>query len=237
MAKGRKRKTGKRTPSGKLSESKAEKARRGLGDVRSVAMAQPHRAAVGKDRRLDQRAATELGRLFMIGRIDEAQYWAGERWFRLIGEFHQIMASPITNTTILGTMAAGDRGDRDGDVGAAERPETEEERRERVLGHHGSAMSVLRKTADHRAVFRTLEAVVLYDCPIGGEPELVVLKEGLSVLARFWRLRSPPKADEELPVRVAGHRYDRPAWPHDVRIVDIVVRDPTDPEPALDKSG
>ncbi|MDR6953802.1 hypothetical protein J2X65_003165 [Ancylobacter sp. 3268] len=228
---------GKRTPSGKLSESTDERAKRGLGDVRSVVMSQPHRAGLGKDRRMDQRAATAIGRLFMTGRIDEAEYWAAERWFRLIGEFHQIMATPITTTTVLGTMAAGDRGDRDGDVGAAERPETEEERRERVLGHHGSAMNILRGTSDHRAVFRTLEAVVLYDCPIGGEAELIVLKEGLSALARFWRLRSPPKADEELPVRVAGHRYDRPVWPHEERIVNIVAHDASDPEPALDKSG
>lgn len=221
MAKGRKRKAGRRTVSGKLSEARSEREKRGLGDVRAVVMNQPHRAGFGKDRRLDQRAATEVGRLFMAGRISEAEYWAAERWARLVGEFHQVLASPVTTSTMLGRLVAdGYQDAREGDVGAAERPETDDERRERVLVQHDAAMRVLRRLDDAQAVFRVMEAVVLHDRCAEDARARLALRAGLSQLARLWRLAAPKEGES----RVRFYRSDRPTWPHEVRIVDIVLK-------------
>lgn len=218
VAKGRKRKEGKRTASGQLSRSKGERAKRGQHDVRSVALAQPHRAWLAENRRTDQRAESEIGRLCLGGRITEAQYWAGDRWARLIGEFHQVLATPMPTGSMLGRMVADPvRGDREGDVGAAERPETEEERRERVLVQHDGAMRALRRLGvDSRDVFAAMESIVIHGRPAGEQKDLDALRAGLTQLARLWRMEMPTEG------RIRAECGERSRWQHEEKVLDII---------------
>lgn len=222
LAKGRKRKMGKRTASGQLSRSKTERAKRGQQDVRAVALKQPHRAWLGETRRADQRAESEIGRLCLAGRLTEAEYWAGERWRQLVHDFHRVMATPMTTCSALARMVAEQVGKEDvaGEVGAAERPESEEERRERVLDHHRKAMSTIRRLGDMaRPAFTVMENAVLHDRGVETAADLDALRAGLSQLARLWHLTDPT---EERPIR--SHRGDKATWDHEEKEINIILR-------------
>ena len=220
MAKGRKRKSGKRTASGRLSRSKSERAKRGIQDVRAVALQQPHRAWLGESRRADQRAESEVGRLCLAGRISEAEYWVAERWRRLILEFHQVLASPVCTGSPLSKILPTyvEAGDVAGECDAAECAESEEERRERVLVQHRAAMRAIgRLGADAREVFTSLEAIVMHGRAAGEEYSLRALRAGLAQLGRLWRIT---ESDDDRPLR--GSRSEKPRWDHEVREVIIV---------------
>ncbi|WP_428031507.1 hypothetical protein [Ancylobacter sp.] len=225
--KGRKRKDGLRTRSGKLSEANAERAARGLQGVMNVALSQPHRAWLGKGRRGDQLAENALGRLLLADKITESEYWAGDRWRRLVGEFHQVLASPVMPGSSMGQMVANEvdkdsrsREERSGtDVGT----ETEEERRERVLVQHGAAMNAIRRLPDRRQVFVVMEGVVLREGAVD-EDGLAALKAGLGQLARLWRMERPHdplEAAHGAKPKVRAYREDRASWPHDERELHI----------------
>lgn len=225
--KGRKRKDGLRTRSGKLSEANAERAARGLQSVMAVALSQPHRVWLGKGRRGDQLAENALGRLLLAGKITESEYWAGDRWRRLVGEFHQVLASPAMPGSSMGQMVADEvdkdsrnREERSGtDVGS----ETEEERLDRVLAQHGAAMSAIRRLPDRRQVFVVMEGVVLREGAVD-EDGLVALKAGLGQLARLWRMERPHdplEASHGAKPKVRAQCAERPEWKHEERELDI----------------
>lgn len=214
---GRPRKQGKRFPSGKLSEKPR--------DVRDVVCAQPHRRGLAEDLRRDQRAETEIGRLFLSGLISEAKYWAAERWRGVVREFHVVLATPMQRSSALASMVApGMEETQEADHLAAERPETEIEKRKRVLKAHGAAMRAIRSVAESGSVFAVLEAVVIEDRPCG-EMEMDLLKRGLSALCWHWRMedRAP---GEEPDVRVSGMRAERPSWGHEEKELKIVYSNP-----------
>lgn len=216
---GRKRMAGQRTKSGQLGRSKAAKEERGVGDVRGVAMQQPHRVWLGDTRRLDQRAVSEIGRMFLAGRLTEAEYWAGERWRRLIQDFHIVLATPMPAGSPLGLMVAS-KVDGEEESGTAERPETDEERRDRVLVQHKAAMACLRKSGDARAVLGEMERAVYHDVACG---DFQALKIGLGALAKLWRMS---ELEEDGPARVRGHvgKGDKPRWEHEEKEVTIVYK-------------
>src|SRR5690606_1157227 len=112
MAKaGRKRKPGKRTPSG--APSRAGQRR----DPRLTAMDQPHRRAVPANKRGDQAAATSLGRAWLQGLLTpdsgenrqdvaNARYEAGQRWGSLVGQMFDALAAPVRVGSTLGQLVA-----------------------------------------------------------------------------------------------------------------------------------
>ncbi|MBS9476223.1 hypothetical protein [Ancylobacter radicis] len=190
--------------------------------MRSVALQQPHRAWLGETRRADQRAESEIGRLCLAGRLTEAQYWAGERWMQLVHDFHRVMATPMSTCSAMARMVAEPVGKEDvaGEVGAAERPESEEERRDRVLGHHRKAMITIRKLGDMaRPAFTVMENTILHDRGVESDADLEALRLGLSQLARLWRLTDPT---EERPIR--SHRDDTATWDHEEKEINIILR-------------
>lgn len=225
--KGRKRKEGKRTRTGKLSEANAARAARGLKGAMDVALAQPHRAWLGKGRRTDQLAENALGRLKLAGKITDAEYWAGDRWRNLIGEFHQVLASPVMPSSALGRMVAEEVNEdsrrRLEESGTAERQESDEERLDRVLAQHGCAMSALRKLDDARAVFTAMERIVLADGE-ADESSLKALKAGLLQLAHLWRMQEREDPIEEKHGRkpkVRAVRTDKALWGHEEKELSI----------------
>ncbi|MDQ0305313.1 hypothetical protein [Ancylobacter polymorphus] len=226
--KGRKRKEGRRTRSGKLSEANSERAARGLRGVMDVVLSQPHRAWLGKGRRDDQLAENALGRLLLAGKITESEYWAGDRWRKLVGEFHQVLASPVMPGSAMGRLVADevdeDSRNREERSGTTVGQETDEERRERVLVQHAAAMTAIRRLPDRRQVFVVMESVVLREGAVD-EVGLKALRQGLGQLARLWRMEAPDDPLEERlgpkPKVRAARCEERPGWQHEERELDI----------------
>lgn len=212
--KGRKRKAGNRTASGQLSRSMSAILDRG---ERELAMMQPHRAWLPEASRLDQRAESELGRLHLAGHISEPQCWAGERWRGIVAEYRRFLATPVTSGSTLGQMVANNVGPddwRSGESGKSERPETDEEKRARVLTQHGAALRAI-----PRSSFLVMEAVVILDRTLD-PAQLPALQIGLSALAQLWRMT------DDVPRSVRGSRSERPSWVHDEKEVKIVYSNP-----------
>jgi hypothetical protein len=210
MAKGRKKKAGKRTPSGQLSRSASAILERG---ERELGMMQPHRAWLPEASRLDQRAESELGRIYLAGHITEPQCWAGEKWRGIVQDYRRFLASPVTAGSMLGQMVASGAGQEE-ESGTTERPETDEERRTRVLAQHGAAMRAIPRSA-----FPVMEAVVILD-HAHHATQLPALQIGLSALARLWKMT------DDMPRSVRGSRAERPSWGHDEKEVTIVYSNP-----------
>jgi hypothetical protein len=212
--KGRKRKAGNRTASGQLSRSMSAVLERG---ERELAMRQPHRAWLPEAHRLDQRAESELGRIYLAGHISEPQCWAGERWREIVREYRYFLASPVTPGSALGRMVASTIDPdawRNGESGTSERAETDEEKRSRVLARHGAALREIPRSA-----FPVMEAVVILDRAL--DPALLpALQVGLAALARLWKM------SDEVPLGVRGSRSERPSWGHDEKEVTIVYSNP-----------
>lgn len=216
MAKrGRPRKAGQRTASGQLSRSTIAVLERG---EREAVMAQPHRAGLPEELRMDQRAESVIGRMFLTGAITEAQYWAADRWRALVAQFHVVLATPMTTGSMLGRMVAPAAGQEEAS-GTDERRETEEEMRERVLAQHKAAMGEIRALDASPLIFRAMEQVILRDCACGGG-DAAHLQRGLDALAFLWKLSD----DSGLRKRRCW-RGERPTWGHDEREVDIVYSD------------
>ncbi|UOK73002.1 hypothetical protein [Ancylobacter polymorphus] len=216
MAKrGRPRKAGKRTASGQLSRSTIAVLERG---EREAVMAQPHRASLPEELRMDQRAESVIGRMFLTGAISEAQYWAADRWRALVAQFHVVLATPMTTGSMLGRMVAPAAGQEEAS-GTDERRETEEEMRERVLTQHKAAMGEIRALDSAPLIFRAMEAVILRDCACS-KREQEHLQRGLDALAWLWKLSD----DSGLRKRRVW-RPERAAWEHEEREIRIVYSD------------
>ena len=93
---GRKRKSGRRKPSGRLVQERRE-------NPRDVVAAQPHRRRLPKNLRTDERAESELGRLYLAGLgnpdagIDEDRYNAGTRFAAAVARYRETIETPRAN--------------------------------------------------------------------------------------------------------------------------------------------
>src|SRR5258708_9182848 len=86
MRRGRKRKIGLRHPAGELVRTRF--------DVRSLATLQPHRVWLPLEKRLDQKAASPLGCLTLLGVLTDAQYLAGVRYAVVVGKYRAVIEAP-----------------------------------------------------------------------------------------------------------------------------------------------
>jgi hypothetical protein len=84
--KGRKRKSGRREPSGRLQ--------RVVVDYRMMAGEQPHRAWLPEAHRRDERGGSILGCLNLLNRISEQQYEAGRRYSVIVGAYLSMANAP-----------------------------------------------------------------------------------------------------------------------------------------------
>lgn len=234
-AAGRKPESGARTPSGQLSRSKEATAQRSR---LTETMEQPHRRAVAKDMRRDQKAESELGRMFLAKVITEEQWAAGDRYRGLMRDFSSVLATPMSNASALSSMvASGTEDPAEADYLSTEVHETPEERGERVLAAYDGATRCIdamiaehnRKVAAHtmagnfdpaemrvasRDVFTVLDAVALMDAQI---PRHAVpfLRMGLTALVRRWRLADPGERP------ITHEMNERPGWGHAEKVAII----------------
>lgn len=86
---GRKRKQGRRHPSGKLVVHTTPAV-----NYRKLTAQQPHRRALPPDARLDEKAVSELGRLELQGCITRLQYDTGNRYASIVGAYRATIGTP-----------------------------------------------------------------------------------------------------------------------------------------------
>lgn len=196
---GRKKQKGQlRTAKGRKSRSRAAVEQQ-ESDVRAVVLRQPHRAWLAEEQRLNQHAESELGRLFLAGRIAEPELWAGARWAALRRELHQVLQAPTGAGSALGKIAADAADDarrrrlsllgRDGDHDAPLAPVLPEDhaaRQRRVLAQYEGAVGALRELFRPDIVIAAIDRLAEDDVSISDE-EIEIARAGLRHLAQHWR--------------------------------------------------
>jgi hypothetical protein len=165
---GRKRKIGFRHPGGELVRPQF--------DLRGLATLQPHRVWLPEEKRMDQKAASPLGCLNLLGVLSDAQYLAGIRYAVVVGKYRAVIESPrATAGAGRGYDCAGDlRCGRDGGAPCECR-----QRKERYDAAFAAVLEAGQRAA--RAVARV--AVHAEQCPRGA---LADLKRGLDALAKHF---------------------------------------------------
>src|ERR1044071_5618074 len=93
---GRKRKSGRRKPSGDIVTDRT--------DHRLLAMNQPHRKTL--ENKLDQRAENPLGNLNICGAISDEQYEAGRLYAGIVGRYRAVIEAPKASASSCGVMVA-----------------------------------------------------------------------------------------------------------------------------------
>lgn len=164
---GRKRKIGHRHPGGELVRVQF--------DIRDLASLQPHRVWLPEEKRMDQKAASPLGCLNLLGVLTDAQYAAGVRYAVVVGRYRAVIETP---SAISG---AGRGYDCPGDLncGRVGAPCECRRRKERYDAAFAAVLEPGQRAA--RAVARV--AVHGEPCPRGA---LSDLKRGLDALAKHF---------------------------------------------------
>jgi hypothetical protein len=165
---GRKRRIGLRHPGGELVRLSF--------DSRSLATLQPHRVWLPEEKRMDQKAASPLGCLNLLGVLADAQYLAGVRYAVVVGKYRAVIETPrATAGAGRGYDCPGDlRCGRDGGAACECR-----HRKERYDAAFAAVLEPGQRAA--RAVARV--AVHGEPCPCGALPDL---KRGLDALAKHF---------------------------------------------------
>jgi hypothetical protein len=180
---GRKRKLGFRHPSGELVRPHL--------DLRGFATLQPHRVWLPESKRMDQKAASPLGCLNLLGVLSDAQYLAGVRYALVVGEYRAVIEAPRA------TAGTGRGYDCPGDLQCGRRRDHPCECRRRKERYDAAFVAVLE--AGQRAA-RAVARVAVYaeQCPRGA---LAELKRGLDALVRHFSgagkgITPPPRASQ-----------------------------------------
>jgi hypothetical protein len=182
---GRPRKIGAREPNGRISRAAAKALARQVQDeIRPTGLISPLEIrrfwvkAAGSARL--EAFGTPIGQLLLFGKIDEAQYSAARAWARLAARYRLAIESPRKPmSAVLERVSSRS-------VGAAAAPGDAVDRA--VIDRFYAARSVL--LAQGWPVERTVSQCCeeLGRAPVGHE-ELMRLREGLSALAKLWRLK------------------------------------------------
>jgi hypothetical protein len=182
---GRPRKIGAREPNGRISRAEAEALKRQVQDeIRPTGLISPLEirrfwvTAAGSARL--EAFGTPVGQLLLFGKIDEAQYSAARAWAKLAARYRLAIESPRRPKS-LALERIGSRS-----VGAAVAPGDAVDKA--VVDKFLAARSVL--LAQGWPVERTVSQCCdeLGRAPVGHE-ELMRLREGLSALAKLWRIK------------------------------------------------
>jgi hypothetical protein len=182
---GRPRKVGAREPNGRLSRSAAKAlARQVQAETRPEGLISPLEVrrfwvkAAGHAR--VEAFGTPVGQLLLFGKLDEAQYSAARGWAKLAARYRLSIEAPRTPRS-AGLERIGSRS-----VGAAAAPGDAIDRAviDRFLASRGALLALAWSV--ERTVRECCEE--LGRLPAGYE-ELMRLRDGLSALAKLWRLK------------------------------------------------
>jgi hypothetical protein len=187
---GRPRKIGAREPNGRISRAEAKALKRQVQDeIRPTGLISPLEIrrfwvkAAGSARL--EAFGTPVGQLLLVGKLDQAQYSAARAWAKLAARYRLAIESPRKPKSVSLERAGLERiGSRS--VGAAAVPGDAVDKA--VVDRFLTARSVLLAQGwpVERTVSQRCEEVGR--APVGHE-ELMRLSDGLSALARLWRIK------------------------------------------------
>ena len=169
MAKGRKRKTGKRHPSGKLVQPSVAETQREV--MTTVLEARQRHYGVTARQARDERLGTSLGRLAFKEVITAEQYAAGQKYAEIYHRHHAVMGWPMPFPASVTALLASD-----GILGGVGAPPSRE-LIEKVRRHYGAVLDVLnccdrdRLDAPGKAPSLVAYRLVCLDEDAGGWPQ------------------------------------------------------------------
>jgi hypothetical protein len=194
MARGRKRKAGKRHPCGKLvGPTKGETQAQILATV--VEARQRHYGVSAAQAR-DQRLSSALGRLAFTGAITQQQYEAGQKFGEVYHRHHLVTGMPLPRPTSVADVMANT-----GVFGGCGEPPADD-LVDKVRDHYRAALQVLKTCDCDRAQFqgqapsRLVYRIVCLDEDAGRLPraDQVNLQHGLDGLGYLFGLvREAPR--------------------------------------------
>ena len=188
MARGRKRKAGKRHPSGKLIQPRLEETQREV--MSTVLEARQRHFGVSERQAKDERLGTALGRLAFVGAITLSQYAAGELYGETMARHRAVVGLPMAQPrSVTGLLI------NEGIFGGGA-PDPDPELVEKVRKQAASAILMLR-TADSdapgaigRKPSQLVHALVCHDVDAAfwSPADLRNLVHGLDALCRLFRI-------------------------------------------------
>jgi hypothetical protein len=170
--KGRKRKSGRRQPDGRLAPQRPV-------DYRAMAAEWPDRRGLAKGLRTHERAGSALGRLSLEKVISEPEYEAGRRYSVIVGAYLAMAGAPH------GLTGRGRGRDCQGDANCP--PDT------CICRYHTSRYMGAHEAIPSRAAHMAVNRVAIHDQALS-EDDLVHLWDGLQALARHFGLTRKGKS-------------------------------------------
>lgn len=194
MARGRKRKPGKRHPCGKLVRRSSEETQAEI--IATVVDARRRQYGVSARQARDQRLSSALGRLAFAGVISQQQYEAGQRFGEVYQRHHVVTGLPLPSpSSVSGVMASG------GTSGGRGGP-PDDDLIDKVRRHYDAALAVLARCDQYRGAMpgqlpgRLVYRIVCLDEDAGSLPQAdqVSLRHGLDELGYlFGLMRESPR--------------------------------------------
>lgn len=139
----------------------------------------------------DQAWGTELGRLYLVGKVTATMYAAGRRWAELASKYSQALCSPSPDPKAVSFDRSG---------GSQVDPDSHEGRKE-ARRHVRAVTSFIDAHAALKSTSRASERIVRSMCEsnemLSGHESLIALSTGLSALAGFWGLTEQRKSPSD----------------------------------------
>lgn len=134
---------------------------------------------------------TELGRLYLVGKITSAMYAAGKRWSELSTKYSRALCSPCPDPkAVCFDRSGGESPDPDSYEGRKEA-----RRHERAVTSFIDAHAALKSTS--MAAERVVRSMCERNEILLGHESLMALSTGLSTLAGFWGLTDSRKSTSD----------------------------------------
>jgi hypothetical protein len=131
---------------------------------------------------------TELGRLYLVGKITASMYAAGKKWGEFSTMYSQALLSPCPDPKAICLDRAG---------GESPDPDSYEGRRE-ARRHQRAVTSFIDARAalntDSAGSERVVRSICERDQMVIGHENLILLNRGLKVLVEFWGLTDSRKS-------------------------------------------
>lgn len=190
MARGRKRKAGRRHPCGKLVPASVGETQREV--VATVLEARQRHYGVTERQAKDDRLGTALGRVAFAGKITADQYAAGELYGEIMARNRAIMGLPMDQPRSVTALLINEG------IFGGSAPDHDPDLVEKVRRRAAAAIMMLR-TADHDAPGTAgrkpsvlVHAVVCHEAEASkwSAADIINLGHGLHALCRLFRIGS-----------------------------------------------
>jgi hypothetical protein len=188
VARGRKRKAGRRHPCGKLVPASVGETQREV--VATVLEARQRHYGVTERQAKDDRLGTALGRVAFLGKITSDQYAAGEMYGEIMARNRAVMGLPMDQPRSVTALLINEG------IFGGSAPDHDPDLVEKVRRRAAAAIMMLR-TADHDAPGRAgrkpsvlVHAVVCHEAESSNwsAADIINLGHGLDALCRLFRI-------------------------------------------------